>query len=253
MELQKNEEARQRELENAEKTGADKALINAKYDKYEQDITKKGEMAKVAMAQQTLGQIAGLLGESTAAGKAAALAMATINMYEGITAELATKAKTPYEIGLKIANVAIVAGVGLKNIQKINATKTPKFADGGEVPTLQSGVIDNGANLSVPLSNGDNTLAYVKQGEIILNKDQQRKAGGNLFFRNLGVPGFAGGGIVGGNTNIPTPVNGIKIDYDMLASAMASANASLPAPVVSVQEISTASNRVKTIEAGANF
>ncbi len=253
LELQKNEEARQRELENAEKTGADKALINAKYDKYEQDITKKGEMAKVAMAQQTLGQIAGLLGESTAAGKAAALAMATINMYEGITAELATKAKTPYEIGLKIANVAIVAGVGLKNIQKINATKTPKFADGGEVPTLQSGVIDNGANLSVPLSNGDNTLAYVKQGEIILNKDQQRKAGGNLFFRNLGVPGFAGGGIVGGNTNIPTPVNGIKIDYDMLASAMASANASLPAPVVSVQEISTASNRVKTIEAGANF
>ena len=42
--------------------------------------------------------------------------------------------------------------------------------------------------------------------------------------QGIGVPvkGFAGGGIVGGNTNIPTPVNGIKIDYDMLASAMAS-------------------------------
>lgn len=254
LELQRNEEARQRELENAEKTGADKALINAKYDRLRQQIHKNAEDAMLNYAKDRLSAVAELLGENTAMGKAAALAMATINMYQGVTAELATKAVTPYEIGLKIANVAIVTATGLKNIQKIASTKTPKFADGGEIPTLQSGsVIDNGANLSVPLSNGDNTLAYVKQGEVILNKEQQRKAGGAMFFRSLGVKGFAGGGVVGGNTNIPTPVNGIKIDYDMLASAMASANASLPAPVVSVQEIATVSNRVKTIEAGANF
>ncbi|RAK21619.1 hypothetical protein B0I03_10551 [Flavobacterium aquaticum] len=254
LELQRNEEARLREVEQAEKTGASVALINAKYKQFETDINKKAEMAKLAMAESTLGRLAELLGENTAMGKAAALAMATINMYQGVTAELATKAVTPYEIGLKIANVAIVTATGLKNIQKIASTKTPKFADGGEVPTLQSGsVIDNGANLSVPLSNGDNTLAYVKQGEVILNKEQQRKAGGAMFFRSLGVKGFAGGGIVGGNTNIPTPVNGIKIDYDMLASAMASANQSLPAPVVSVQEFTNVSNRVKTIESGANF
>lgn len=253
LELQRNEEARLREVEQAEKTGASVALINAKYKQFETDINKKAEMAKLAMAESTLGRLAELLGENTAMGKAAALAMATINMYQGVTAELATKAVTPYEVGLKIANVAIVTAVGLKNIQKIASTKTPKFADGGEVPTLGNGVIDSGANLQVPLSNGDNTLAYVRQGEVILNKEQQRKAGGSRFFKALGVPGFNGGGLVGGNTNIPTSVSGVKIDYDLLANAMASANASLPAPVVSVVDINRTANNVRVIEEGANF
>lgn len=253
LELQRNEEARLREVEQAEKTGASVALINAKYKQFETDINKKAEMAKLAMAESTLGRLAELLGENTAMGKAAALAMATINMYQGVTAELATKAVTPYEIGLKIANVAIVTATGLKNIQKIASTKTPKFADGGEVPTLGNGVINNGSNLEVPLSNGDNTLAYVRQGEVILNKEQQRKAGGSRFFRALGVPGFNGGGLVGGNTNIPTSVSGVKIDYDLLANAMASANASLPAPVVSVVDINRTANNVRVIEEGANF
>jgi hypothetical protein len=45
---------------------------------------------------------------------------------------------------------------------------------------LGNGVINNGANV-VPLSNGDNTLAYVRQGEVILNQQQQALAGGSRF------------------------------------------------------------------------
>jgi hypothetical protein len=73
-----------------------------------------------------------------------------------------------------------------------NNTKVPTRADGG-APTLGNGVINNGANV-VPLSNGDNTLAYVRQGEVILNQQQQALAGGSRFFKSLGVPGFNAGG-----------------------------------------------------------
>jgi hypothetical protein len=72
---------------------------------------------------------------------------------------------------------------------------------------LGNGVINNGANV-VPLSNGDNTLAYVRQGEVILNQ-QQQAAGGSRFFKSLGVPGFNAGGVVGGNTNINA--SGLKL------------------------------------------
>jgi hypothetical protein len=44
--------------------------------------------------------------------------------------------------------------------------------------------------------NGDNVLATVKTNEVILNEDQQRRAGGPEFFRRLGVPGFGDGGRV---------------------------------------------------------
>jgi hypothetical protein len=252
LEIEKNEQARLREVEQAEDIGADVTLINAKYKKLDTDINAKAENAKLQMAQASLGKVAELLGENTALGKASALATATINTYQGITAELATKAITPYEIGLKIANIATVSAIGFKNIAKIGSTKTPKYADGGEVQALGAGPINNGSNLSVPLSNGDNTLAYVKQGEVILNQDHQRKAGGSRFFKSIGVPGFAGGGLVGGNTNVGN-TNGYKIDYDYLAGKIAQANQSLPVPVVSVTEINTVQKRVNTIETGANF
>jgi hypothetical protein len=93
-----------------------------------------------------------------------------------------------------------------------------------------NGVINNGANV-VPLSGGDNTLAYVRQGEVILNQQQQALAGGSRFFKSLGVPGFNAGGVVGGNTNINAS-GAFKIDMDLLAYKIAQANRMLPAPVV---------------------
>lgn len=98
--------------------------FNAKINKDEKD-------AQIAMAGQTFGAIAGLLGENSAAGKAAAIAAATINTYQGITAELATKTVTPFEIGLKIANVATIAGIGFKSVKDIISTPTPGGGGGG--------------------------------------------------------------------------------------------------------------------------
>jgi TP901 family phage tail tape measure protein len=72
-----------------------------------------------------------------------------------------------------------------------------KFADGGIVQPerLRNGKITRSANIPTQ-SNGDNIVATVKTGEVLLNEEQQRKLGGPETFRKIGVPGFASGGRV---------------------------------------------------------
>jgi hypothetical protein len=101
------------------------------------EIDKSEADAKKAILQKTsdvLNKGADLLGKNTAAGKAMAVAAALINTYQGITAELATKTVTPFEIGLKIANVAIIAATGFKAVKNILAVKVPGGGGGGSVP-----------------------------------------------------------------------------------------------------------------------
>jgi hypothetical protein len=147
-----------------------------------------------------------------------------------------------------------VLGSGLAAVKKITGVPVPSLATGGEIPTLRAGVIDNGSNV-VPLANGDDTLAYVRQGEVILNQDQQRRAGGAMFFKHLGVPGFNTGGVVGYN-NLGG-MGGMKIDYDILAQKIgqevAKGNAALPAPVVEIDSITEAQSSNSRIRAGASL
>ena len=100
----------------------------------EQDAIKRN--AEISMAQQTFASIANLLGENSKAGKAAAVASALINTYQGITAELATKTATPWGIALKIANIATVASIGFKSVKDIMKTK-PK-GGGSSTPSTPS-------------------------------------------------------------------------------------------------------------------
>tara|TARA_R110000744_G_scaffold46545_2_gene102852 strand:+ start:3042 stop:4826 length:1785 start_codon:yes stop_codon:yes gene_type:complete len=141
-ELRIQEEAQLRELETLKATEDQKQKIRdgftkkrnklAKEEKKFNEKVKKEEMkGQIAMAGQTFGAIAGLLGENSAAGKAAAIAAATINTYQGITAELATKTITPFEIGLKIANVATIAAIGFKSVKDIISTPVPGGGGGG--------------------------------------------------------------------------------------------------------------------------
>jgi len=98
------------------------------------ELAKKEAAAKEALMNKTasvLARGADLLGKNTAAGKAMSIAAATINTYQGITAELATKTVTPFEIGLKIANVALIAATGLKAVKDIISVKVPGGGGGG--------------------------------------------------------------------------------------------------------------------------
>jgi hypothetical protein len=96
----------------------------------------------------------------------------------------------PFPLSLT-ALIPIAISTGLQ-IAKI---KAQEFADGGQIKSLGNGKIKAKPNTK-PTAKGDNVLAYVKAGEVILNERQQELAGGPEFFRSLGVPGFAGGGKV---------------------------------------------------------
>jgi hypothetical protein len=98
------------------------------------NIDKAEAAAKQALFAKTseiLNKGADLLGKNTAAGKAMAAAAALINTYKGITAELATTTATPFEIGLKIANVAIIAATGFKAVKDILSVQVPGSNGGG--------------------------------------------------------------------------------------------------------------------------
>lgn len=120
--------------------------------------------ALIAKTASVLSRGADLLGKNTAAGKAMAIAAATINTYQGITAELATKTVTPFEIGLKIANVAIIAATGFKAVKDIISVKVPGGGGGGAAPNM--GTMPGGGGATAPSFNvvgstGVNQLAGV--------------------------------------------------------------------------------------------
>jgi hypothetical protein len=83
-----------------------------------------------------------------------------------------------------IAFAEYMAALSLLNKQQ--------FALGGLVKPyrLTSGLINVEPN-APPTESGDNVLAYVKTGEVILNEQQQAMLGGAKTFAAIGVPGFS--------------------------------------------------------------
>ena len=79
------------------------------------------QQAKLAVISSALGSIAAAVGENTVAGKALAIAQATIDTYAGATLALKTY---PPPFGGIAAGVVIAAG--LLNVKKIISTKVPK-------------------------------------------------------------------------------------------------------------------------------
>ena len=125
--------------------------------------------------------------------KANAIIESLINTALGITKALATFG--PFAFGV----IPAIAAIGAVQTGIIAAQQ---FAEGGQVAELGGG--DGGligghlANMPA-MANGDNVLATVKTGEVILNKGQQQRlkalAGSNVFGA-IGVPNFADGGVV---------------------------------------------------------
>ena len=120
--------------------------------------------ALYAKTASTASKASELLGKNTATGKALAIAAATINTYQGITAELATKTVTPFEIGLKIANVAIIAATGFKAVKDIVSVKVPGGGGGGGSAPSMGGTAGGGSTapqFNVVGNSGVNQLANV--------------------------------------------------------------------------------------------
>lgn len=149
------EAAQQRDLEELERlkaTEAEKQKVIEFYSdkkkkvkdeeaKFEKMLQKQVSDANLQVASQALGAVSQLVGENTAAGKAAAIAATTIDTYLG-----AQKAYTSQLIPgdpTSPIRAAIAAGVavagGLANVAAIVKTKTPGpsggAASGGGAPT----------------------------------------------------------------------------------------------------------------------
>jgi phage-related minor tail protein len=101
---------------------------------------------------------------------------------------------------------AIAAGV-FAGIQTATIIAQP-LAEGGVVTGQR---VNQRQNIPTR-SNGDNVLAYVKRGEVVLNQRQQSLLGGSNTFRRIGIKGFAEGGIV---PPISAPIQGMSIDSGM--------------------------------------
>ena len=106
------------------------SLADKKYAAATKSIDKQVNAQKRAETERTVANGLAAAGELFEGSKAVAVASALFNTYQGITAELSTKAVTPYEIGLKVANVAFVAAAGFAAVK--NILKTDKGSSSGD-------------------------------------------------------------------------------------------------------------------------
>jgi predicted DNA-binding WGR domain protein len=106
--------------------------------------------------------------------------------------------KTMMQYGFPLGLIP-VAGLTVQYLLQRGQINAQQFADGGQVQpaSLGEGKISAPSNIAMQ-PNGDNVLATVRTGEVILNESQQKALGGASTFRAIGVPGFAGGGLVQG-------------------------------------------------------
>ena len=114
---------------------------------------------------------------------------------------LAVPPGPPFTIGS-----AITAGV-FAGIQTATIVAQP-LAEGGVVTGQR---VNQKQNIPTR-SNGDNVLAYIKRGEVVLNQRQQSLLGGSPTFRRLGIKGFAEGGMV---PPISPPIQGMSLQGNM--------------------------------------
>jgi hypothetical protein len=123
---------------------------------------------------------------------------------QGATSLAASKVATKQAIG-KILGASALKALG--TLASGALTKKGKY-EGGEI--TDGAIIPH----SMRNSGGDDVLIQAKRGEVVLNEQQQAKAGGNAFFSSIGVPGFASGGVISSDvsSNITNQISNTSIN-----------------------------------------
>jgi hypothetical protein len=220
-----------------EQKKAEIAKNNAAIVKIE-DEAGKARIANALAVANVLQAASQLIGENTQEGKLLAIASTLISTYAAAQQAYQALAFAGPVASAVAASVAVLQG--LKRVREIESVPVPKFADGGLVEGYANGGLSGtriGAGMGIPIrrSNGDNMLATIKTGEVILNQRQQSALGGSNTFKRIGVPGFANGGMITPDAAIDSSIN------------MAEALRGLQL-VVSATEITEVQNRLKVIE-----
>ena len=253
------------EIANAEAIGAETTAITERFEIMKDEVRRKYYNAQLEMAAGTAGQLANLLGEESAAGKAFATTQALINTYLGASKALAQR-------GIwGVAEAAIIVAAGMKQVMSINKTKEPdtkintsvrKYAKGGQIygPSHAAG------GVTFTGSNGQQFEAEGGENMYILN----RKASGAInalsalnmeyggrSFGSSGVYRYANGGKidVGGGASMQLPSN-FSLSNDSLrklAAIMYDSVASVPAPRVAVTDIDEGQQQYNSVRVAASL
>lgn len=124
----------------------ERVVATQKAKQQEVAIEKATTEQKIGLASQAFGAIAGLLGENSKAGKAAAIAQATINTYQGVTAALKADAVPfvePFATITRVTNAATILASGLQAVRSIKSQPLPQVriapsfggGGGGSIPS----------------------------------------------------------------------------------------------------------------------
>lgn len=100
------------------------------------------------------------------------------------------------------AAAALAGAFGAAQTAIIAAQPAAKGGLIGGVQQQSDGLVVAAQNIPT-MANGDNVLATLRRGEVVLNKKQQAMLGGAPTFRAIKVPGFAEGGVAGAVISAP--------------------------------------------------
>lgn len=243
------------EIANAQRIGADTALIEQKYADQKEKIEKERLNSQLSMAGETAGQMSNLLGQESAAGKVFAIAQATINTYLGASKAIA-------QGGIwGVAQAAIVIAAGLKQVASImkvkddvpkTNTSVRKFAKGGTIygaAHSQGGVTFTGSNgQQFEAEGGENMYILNKRASRAINalSALNQQYGGRSFGNSNAYRYAQGGGFdvisTQSYTNLNRSMSKQTVDLSdktvaAIALAFVEGVESAPNPIVSVQDI----------------
>jgi hypothetical protein len=236
MEMRKQilDEAQQAEGESIEEFNQRKLGYENDYQAAKEALSQKEievEKAKWDAVNGMVGgaqQVAEAFGENSKAMAKASkvLSLAQIAISTGVALAEGVKQAQSVPFPANIAAIATTVTTILANVATaVKTVKSAKFATGGDVTGPGTGTSDS---VNAKLSNGESVLTA---------------AATSMFAPALSAFNQIGGGvpILGGNNNQ-------QIGEEYLANAVARGMAMAKPPVVSVEEISKVSNRVKTLE-----
>jgi len=189
--LNEKEQARQRSIQSIEEalktaTGAEKKQLEARL-KNEQQALKAVQESKEATEK-----------EERKRQKTFAIIQAVINTAAAVVKTLGTLG---VPAGIPAAVLAAALGAAQIAVIAAQPAATGRLV-GADIPGQKPGLVVMAQNIP-ELSNGDNVLATLKRGEVVLNKKQQAALGGAPAFRAIQVPGFAEGGVAGSVISAP--------------------------------------------------
>lgn len=143
--------------------------IEAEFEaaKKKKEIEETLAKQKIDIAQKTFGAIAGILGQNSKIGKAAGIAQAIINTYQGVTEVLSNKTTLPEPFGTiqKVASTATIIASGFQAVRAMQQTPIPVIGVGGGFGGGAGVAIPTPPQINTVGASGVNQLAEVIGGQ----------------------------------------------------------------------------------------